>query len=195
MKATLYFLVEVENDYNNYVDMSNGQQLAVNNSIDSVEHLNREGTIIDAPKGAIVSKGDKVLFHHNICRNTFGLKGKRRRSNFHINANNYFIPFTEIFMVKYKNKKAKWEAVDPVVFIEPLPVVNKTLPNGLVVLEDSYKEMKDLIGKVAFPNKQLLSLGVKEGDMVSFEEYSEHEYTIEGKVYYKMKTKDILGVL
>jgi len=194
MKATLYFLVEVDQDYNNFVEMSDGTKLAVNNSIDSVEHLNRTGTVIDAPKGSIVSKGDSLMFHHNICRRSYGLKGKLRVSNFHINANNYFIPFTEIFMVKYKGKD-KWEAIDPVVFIEPLPVVKKTLPNGLVVTEDSYKEMKNLIGKVAFPNKELMSQGIKKGDMISFQEDSEHEYFIDGKMYYKMKTQDVLGLV
>jgi len=41
MKATLYFLVEVTNDYNNYDTLSNGLEVMTNNTIESVENVNR----------------------------------------------------------------------------------------------------------------------------------------------------------
>ena len=36
MKATIYFIVEVLEDYNNLVELSNGLKLFVNNSVDNV---------------------------------------------------------------------------------------------------------------------------------------------------------------
>ena len=194
MKAILYFLVKVENGYNNQVELSNGLKMTVNNSIESVENINRTGEIISAPKGTIVNKGDQLLFHHNICRESFGYKSKRRKSSFLVRDNIYYVPATEVFMLKRKDSK-QWEAIDPYVFIKPIKAEVKTLSNGLKVKEDDYKGMKDLVGTVAFPNKVLEYQGVNKGDTVAFREYSQHEFSIDGEIYYKMKTQDILGVI
>jgi len=194
MKATIYFLVRVEDSYNNYVEMDNGVKLSTNNSIDSVQHINRVGKVIDAPKGAIVEEGDMLLFHHNICREAWGLKKKKRASVFSISDNEFFIPVTEIFMYMKKGED-KWRAIAPFVFVEPIPAETIQLPNGLTVEEESYKGMKPLVGRLAYSNPQLENLGAKEGDIVAFQQYSEHEYEIKGKLYYKMRNPDVLAVL
>jgi len=194
MKSTIYFLVRVEDSYNNYVELDNGTKFSTNNSIDSVEHVNRVGKVIDAPKGVIVDKGDFLLFHHNICRQSWGAKGKKRPSVFAMDENVFFVPVTEIFMYM-KEGEDKWNALAPFVFIEPIPAGTIKLSNGLEVEEDSYRGMKPLIGKVAYPNQQLIDKGVKEGDTIAFQENSEHEYELKGKTYYKMRNQDILATL
>lgn len=194
MKATIYFLVRVEDSYNNFVEMDNGEKLSINNSIDDVETINRVGKVIDAPKGAIVEEGDFLLFHHNICRQSWGLKSKKRPSVFSISPNIFFIPVTEVFMYMKKGED-KWNAVDPFVFIEPIPASSYTLPNGIEIQEESYYGMKPLVGKVAYPNEQLKSVGVKEGDIIAFQQDSEHRYDLKGNLYYKMRTQDILAIL
>lgn len=193
MKATVYFIVQVSKDYNNYVTLSNGMKLAVNNSIDSVEHINRVGYLVDGPKNSNANKGDMLLFHHNICRRAWGLKGKKRKSSFYIKDGMYYIPLTEIFMIK-RLGQPDWEAIDPYVFIRPLEAKKKILKNGLEVLEDAYKNMKDLVGVVSYPNKTLLSAGIKEGDLVAFQQDSEFEFKIDGELHYRMKTEDVLAI-
>ena len=193
MKATVYFIVEVSEDYNNDVVLSNGLKVAVNNSIDNVEHINRIGKLVDGPKGSNVSPGDMLLFHHNICRRSWGLKSKKRQSVFYIKDGIYYIPSTEIFMIKRQNQQ-KWEAIDPYVFLKPLKAEKRILKNGLEVMEDSYRDKKDLMGIVSYSNKALISCGVKEGDLVAFQEDSEFEFKIEGEIHYRMKTQDILAV-
>jgi len=194
MRASIYFIVEVLDDYNNYVYLENGLKVAVNNSIDSVENINRIGKIVSSPKGVIADKGDLLLFHHNICRSVWGLKGKKRPSNFHIKDNLYYIPATEIFMIKKKGEKT-WNALDPYLFIEPIPAVKKILANGMEIEEESYESMKHLTGIMAYPNKEMDRQSVKKGDLVYFQQDSQHEYVIEGKLYYKMTTQDILAVV
>jgi len=194
MKSTVYFIVRVEDSYNNYVELDNGLKLSTNNSIDSVEHINRVGKVIDAPHGAIVEQGDMLLFHHNICRESWGAKGKKRASVFAMADNIFFIPTTEIFMYM-KRDTDKWVALAPFVFIQPIEAQNKVLANGLEVQEDDYKGMVPLEGIMAYPNQQLLDQGVKEGDRVAFQQDSEHEYQIKGETYYKMKNQDILAIL
>ena len=192
MKATVYFVVEVSEDYNNEVELSNGLKLSVNNSIDSVEHINRIGKLISGPKDSNATKGDMLLFHHNICRRSWN-KGKKRQSIFYIKENIYYIPVTEIFMIK-RQGESKWEAIDPYVFIKPLQAEKRILSNGFEVVEDSYKEMKNLTGTVSYPNKVLMASGIKEGDLVAFQEDSEFEFDIDGEIHYRMKTTDILAV-
>jgi co-chaperonin GroES (HSP10) len=194
MKATIFFLVEVKDHYNNYVEFQDGTLFAENNSIDSVEHINRVGKVIGAPKGAIVSPGDMLLFHHNICRATYGVKGKRRFSTFLVTGDVFFIPVTEAFMYMKKGE-TEWRAVDPFVFVEPIPSETITLPNGFEAEEENHNGMKPLVGRMAFPNQELLSMGVNVGDEIAFLEWSEHEYKINDKIYYKMRTRDVLAVL
>lgn len=194
MKSTIYFLVQVEDSYNNYVELDNGVKLSTNNSIDSVEHINRVGKVISSPKGTIVNEGDFLLFHHNICRESWGAKGKKRHSIFAVDSHTFFVPITEIFMYM-KEVDKDWTALAPYVFIKPIPAEVITLPNGLKVDEDSYRGMKPLVGEVAYSNQELIDKGVKEGDIIAFEQDSEHEYKIKGKTYYKMRTQDILAVL
>lgn len=191
MRATLYFLVEVIDAYNNYETLSNGLEVMVNNTIESVENINRIGKVISAPKGTKAEEGDMLLFHHNICRKAVGFKGKKRLSQFQLKPNVYFIPATEIFMI---DKGDGWEAIEPFVFVEPLPSNIITLPNGMQIKEDDYKGQNESVGTIAFSNPYLEKQGVKVGDTVAFEEDSQHEYIIDGKLYYKMMIKDILAI-
>lgn len=194
MKATYYFIVEVKDSYNNYIKLENGLEVMVNNTIDSVEHINRVGKVISAPLGTKSSPGDMILFHHNICRDAWGFKGTKRTSMFQISPDHYFVPVPEIFMIKRADSD-RWEALDPFVFIKPIPAQKVKLPNGLEVMVNDYKDMDESVGEIAFVNKTLEMQGVKNGDLITFEEYSQHEYIIDGELYYKMKTSDILALV
>ena len=193
MKSTFYFLVRVVEDYTNHIKLSNDTLLAVNNSIESVSHINRVGEIVSAPKGSNALSGDIVMFHHNICRRSWGQQGKKRQSPFYVKDNIYYIPVTEIFMIKRGDSQI-WEALDPYVFVKPLLAEKRNLKNGLEVLEEDYKDRKNLIGTVSFPNKTLKNAGVKQGDTVAFKEDAEYEFKIGGEIYYRMKTTHILAV-
>lgn len=191
MKATLYFLVEVIDDYNNYEALSNGMKVMTNNTIESVENVNRIGKVISAPKGTKAEQGDMLLFHHNICRKARGFKGKKDLSPFQLKPNVFFVPVTEIFMI---DRGEGWEAIDPYVFVKPLPSNIITLPNGIEIKEDDYKGTNESAGTIAFNNNFLKTQGVEEGDTIAFQEDSQHEYVIDGELYYKMQTNDILAI-
>ena len=48
-------------------------------------------------------------------------------------------------------------------------------------------------GKIRYINKELTSMGLKEGDTIIFAKDSEFEFKVDGKVLYKMSTSDILA--
>lgn len=193
MRAAAYILVEVQNSYNNFVTLDNGMKYQVNDSIDDVETLNRVGKVVDAPAGMKCNPGDMILFHHNICRKSWGPGGKLKRSAFQVRPGIFFVPVTEVFMIMPEGAD-DWQALDPFVFVKPLPLGDRLLPNGLPVPEEFYKNRKNLQGEIAYVNEELSEMGVEEGDRIIFQQDSEHEYKIRGELYYKMRTNDILAL-
>lgn len=191
MKSINYLIVELDSAYNNEEEISTGDSVIVNSTIESVTHINRVATIKSAPSFTILKKGDKVVVHHNIFRLRNDPKGNVVDSNYYIEDNTYFVPLTEVFMYK---RDSDWNSIDPYCFVEPIV---KELEDGfsLQPSEDTYKGRLKNEGIITYLNKELASQGVKSGDRVKFSKNSEYEFMIDNKLYYKMSTKDILAVI
>ena len=113
--------------------------------------------------------GDTLLVHHNTFRRYYDMKGKERNGPSYFKDGLFFIFEDQYFM--YKKSGGKWTAPDPYCFIRPT---------------------KDkLIGTVAYNNKELESIGVMEGDVVSFQPESEYEFRLDGEILYRMFTRNI----
>lgn len=185
-----YIIVEVDEAYVNEV---NG--IVVNSTIESVAHINRIAKVVDAPEFTILEKGDEVVIHHNMLRLRNGIRGKKVKSNYHLEGNLYFVPLTEVFM--YKRGDSEWSSLQPFVFVKPIPK-EEELTQGLLIGVDnsnSHKGMQKLRGLVKYGNESLSSKGVNNGDKVIFSPWSEYEFNIDGEILYKMSTKDIVAVL
>lgn len=192
MKSINYLIVELDEAYNNEVNVSTGDSVIVNSTIESVEHINRVAKVVSAPDFTILQQGDRVVVHHNIFRLRNSVKGNVVPSNYDIGDNQYIVPLTEIFM--FKRDDSDWQPILPFCFVEP---IKKEKGEGfnLSLTESSYKGRLDKIGIITYPNDELIAQGVKEGDRVLFSRFSEYEFNIDGKLYYKMSTKDVLAVL
>lgn len=190
MTTINYVIVEIDEAYNNEVD-----GIIVNSTIESVRHINRVARVIEAPSFTILKKGDAVIVHHNMFRLRNGLRGKRVQSDYHIEDNRYYIPLTLVFA--YKRGDSDWKAIQPFTFVKPIRFEDKKVNNFIVTGGDSntHKGYKKLRGIVKYPNKDLESQGVSQGDEVIFSDYSEYEFNIDGELLYKMSTNDILAVL
>lgn len=190
MEATNYVIVKLDNAYDNEKYLGDGgQSIIVNSTIESVEHINREATVLSAPNYTILKKGDKIIAHHNIFRKKRNYKGVLTESDYQIEESVYYIPLSEIFLYKPFSDKS-WKAVDPYIFVEPIALDESS--NFLLGVKKSYKGREHKIGKVIYLNKELESKGLSVGDKVAFKKNSEYEFNIEGKLTYRMKTKDIL---
>lgn len=197
MGSINYVIIEAEQAYNNEIEISNGNTLVVNTTIESIEHINRIGKVIDAPEFTILEKGDEVIVHHNIMRLRNGVHGVQVESNFHIEDNKYFVPLTEVFM--YRRNGGEWKAIDPFCFVKPIKQDKKEKIGSLLLPENStegtHKGMVKNQGIMMYPNKELEELGVVKGTRVIFSDYSEYEFMIDGELFYKMSTKDIIGTV
>lgn len=187
-----YIIVEINNAYNNTKKISSDVELVVNTTIESVEHINRIATIIDSPDFTILKAGDKVIVHHNIFRLRNGIKGETIKSNYHIEDNKYFVPLTEIFM--YKRNDSDWIALEPYCFVKPIIGKRMIHKGELITPNNLYKGNLKNIGKMIYPNKELLGYGVNKDDKIIFSNNSEYEFIINGELFYKMSTNDILGI-
>lgn len=189
MRAVHYVLAEADEQYLNEEELKSGLTLVTNTTIESVEHVNREMTIISAPAYTVLEKGDKIIVHHNILRKQNGPRGVVMDSNYKIEGNTYFVPPTQIFLVKKPG--GEWEALDPYVFVEPIKTEDKSV--GSLVVKD-FEKYKQHVGKLAYVNQQLSEWGLSKGDIIAFSKDSEHEYPRldDYEVLYKMKTSDVL---
>lgn len=191
MEAVNYVIVSLDKAYENEVRTKGDLSVIVNSTIEDVNYINRVATVVAAPSFTMLQAGDKVVVHHNIFRLRNDIKGNVINSNFHIGGDEYFVPLTEVFM--YKRLK-DWEALDPYCFVEP---VDKKGNKGfnLSLNEGSYKGRECNYGIIRHVNKNLSAQGVKTGDKVKFTNNSEYEFNIDGILYYKMSTKDIIAVV
>ncbi|NRA77265.1 MAG: hypothetical protein HRU18_03570 [Pseudoalteromonas sp.] len=194
MRSINYIIVEVDSAYNNDKDIGNGINITVNTSIESVEHINRVAKVVKAPDFTMLEEGDEVIVHHNIFRLRNDQMGLEVESNYWIEDNKYFVPLTEVFM--YRRGDSDWKALDPYCFVKPIEQEQPEQVQGIYVkdMEDNYKGMVKNTGVMAYVNESLKSLGVSDGDTIAFSNYSEYEFTIDGELYYKMATKDIIGI-
>lgn len=186
MKTLNYVIMRAEQAYINEV---NG--MIVNTTIEDVSSINRIGTVVSAPEGTILQEGDELIVHHNIMRLRNDTKGFQIESDWWIKDDLYFVPLTEIFM--YRRDGSDWIALDPFCFVEPIPYKHDDTSIFKISKDEvSYKGMVKNKGILRYPNPSLLEQGLKAGDTIVFSDYSEYEFNLDGKLYYKMATRDIL---
>lgn len=196
MKALGYCLVESDTEYNNEKSLSSGVSLVVNTTVESVAHINRIVRLVSAPEGTVLLPGDELIIHHNILRTVNALGGAAVKSEYWVEGNIYYVPLTEIFAYR---RGEDWISLDPYCFVKPVAEDTKVsevidVSHGTFNKELSHKGMKKLKGLMWYPNKSLEFQGVVRGDEVVFSKDSEYEFEIEGQVYYKMKTSDVLAI-
>jgi len=180
-------IVEIDTTYNNKVG-----NITVNSTIDSVIHINRVATVVDAPEGVVVEVGDKVLVHHNIFREKTMLNGERVLGDYNLYGKTYYVPLLLVYAYK---RDGDWESLSPFVFVEAVKREDKVVGGFIIDAQEhnSHKGRLNNVGVVKYPNKDLVEMGVKVGDSVVFTPDSEHEYIIDNKVLYRMRTQDIVG--
>lgn len=197
MPTLNYIIIKSEQSYNNEKKLENGKKLIVNTTIESVEHINRIGEVVEAPDFTILKKGDKVIVHHNIMRLRNGINGQKVKSNFYIEDNKYFVPLTEVFMYK---REGDWTAINPYCFVKPIKKEIEEGKRGSILLpenneEGTYKGMLKNMGILIYGNEELKKINVKKGTQVIFSCHSEYEFIIDNKLLYRMRTQDIIGIV
>lgn len=177
MRSDNYVIVKASKLYRN-----DDRGIIINDSIETVSSINREVEVVTYPEGVSLKQGDLLIVHHNILRKKYDIKGNIINSNFWIKDDLYYVPLTEIFMIK---RGDIWRAFTPFVFVKPIiQEVN--------ILSFDQTRSTEHTGVIKYSNEDLINNNIKEGDVVGFNKNSEYQFNIDGEILYKMTTPDIL---
>ena len=183
MQSPYSFIVKPLNDrrYDNIKKIS-GVDFFTSTSEEDHTSSNRYATVVALPinyKGEI-KKGDILLVHHNVFKFYNDMKGRRKSGKSFFKDDLFFVDYDQFFL--YKHNKA-WKAHDKYCFVKPIKIKEKFLKSGSIE--------EPLMGTIKYINNQLLNMGLKEGDEVSFQPESEYEFKVEGEKLYRMFTNNI----
>jgi hypothetical protein len=169
----------------------NTQQIGKTEFITSVsqeDHTvsNRLAKVISLPltyKGE-VEVGDILLVHHNVFKFYYDMYGREKSGRSYLKDNLFLIDNEQFFLYKHNNK---WKAHSKYCFVKPTNLKDSYIFKG--------GNEEPLLGTLKYINKELIDLGVKEGDEISFTPDSEYEFTVDGEKLYRMFTNNITMII
>ena len=183
MKSPFNFIVRPYNGrrYDNIKEIG-GVDFITSASQEDHTVSNRYAEVIETPidyKGDI-EPGDTMIVHHNVFKYYNDMKGQQKSGKSFLKDDLFLVDDYQYFLYKHNNK---WRAEDQFCFVKPVPK------------EDFYLHVsgveQPLVGVMKYTNNKLLSLGVNEGDLVSFKPDSEYEFNIDGEKLYRVFTNSI----
>lgn len=144
-------------------------------SIEDAKDVSKEAIVVSLPHNykGIIEVGDEILIHHNIFRDYYDQTGKLKHSRAFIYDNLYHAIEDEVFVVK---KSGKWVANADFCFVEPHT-------------EDTISILD--VGNLPHTGTIYLSNTHKSKSPIGFTPESEYEVIIDGKMYYRMRDRDI----
>lgn len=188
MKSLHYVIAHCDQAYLNERELSNGVRIVTNTSIESVEHLNRIGTVKAAPKGTVLKEGDEIIMHHNIVRKRARTAGDRIDSDYLVGPKEYFVPLDLIFA--YRRDGGDWEALEPFFFVKPIRTEEKVLNSGIII--PNLKKYVSREAELWFLNRELREWGLKKGDIVGYDKNQEYKFEIDGEELYRVRMPKLL---
>lgn len=183
MKSPYCFIVTPVDDrrYDNIKEISGINFIT---SVSEEDHTasNRFAIVVETPinYNGPIKKGDTLLVHHNVFKFYNDMKGRQKSGRSYLKDNLFLVDNDQFFMYKQNNK---WNAWGKYCFVKPVPIKESYIfkPGG----------EEPLFGVMKYINQELLDLGVKEGDQVSFVPESEYPFFIDGEKLYRMFTSHI----
>ena len=156
-------------------------------SVSKEDHTasNRFAIVVETPLKYTgpIKKGDRLLVHHNVFKYYNDMKGREKSGKSYFRDDMFFVEMDQFFMY---HDGTRLNSHDKYCFIKPVPAKDSTI----------YKTGEEpLVGILKYGNKQLETLGVKEGDEISFEPHSEYTFYVDGEKLYRMFTNNIMMVL
>jgi len=183
MKSPYCFIVTPVDDrrYDNIKEISGIKFIT---SVSEEDHTasNRFAIVVETPihYSGPIKKGDTLLVHHNVFKFYNDMKGRQKSGRSYLKDNLFLVDNDQFFMYKQNNK---WHAWGKYCFVKPVSIKESYIfkPGG----------EEPLFGVMKYINEELLDLGVKEGDQVSFVPESEYPFFIDGEKLYRMFTSHI----
>ncbi len=184
MRSPHSFIVKPLNNkrYNNTKDIG-GIEFIVSTSEEDHKFSNRFAEVVETPVGydGKISKGDTLLVHHNVFKYYNDIYGRQKSGRSWLKDNLFIVDFDQFFLYK---KGDEWKAFDKYCFVKPIKKKDS------YIIGSGVKE-EPLHGELVYLNDQLVELGLKKGDNICFEPFSEYMFDIEGQKLFRMYTSNI----
>lgn len=178
MKSPFNFIVQpsLGRRYSNTKKIG-GIDLIISSSEEDASASNREAVVKELPIGyqGPIKKGDTLLVHHNVFKFYNDIKGRTKSGKSFFRDNLFFVDTDQFFLYK---QKGEWKSHDRFCFVKPVPIEDSLL------CKPGTEE--PLIGIMEYPNKYLISQGVKKGTRISFTPDSEYPFEINGEKMYRI---------
>lgn len=191
MQSLNHFIVRVSKTHNDTVTVAGGVEIYINPKWNPFDHRICFGEIVSAPSrhytGAV--PGDILFFHHHVTSSENLKAGDDLYMVMYDSSNGY-----QGHAIAYRRKAdeqmcmlADW------VFMTPVPDDNKDeVTSTGIITELAIHNKPKRRAVIHTPSEELLSYGVKNGDIVGFDKNSDYKMTLDnGDVVYRMKAKDI----
>lgn len=178
MRSPFYFIAKPINGkrYDN-TKMFGDVEFIVSTSEEEHKFSNRYAEVVELPLGykGPIKVGYTLLVHHNVFKFYNDMKGRQKSGKSFFRDDLFFIDADQFFMY---NDGYAWNAYDRYCFVKPIPTTESYIKKPI--------SEEPLVGIMKYPNKYLLTHGVKEGDMVCFSPDSEYEFTVDDEKLYRM---------
>lgn len=170
MKAPKSFIVTPAED--RYAKTKSGLSIS---TTENAKNVSKRAWVVALPHNyhGPIEVGDEVLVHHNIFREYLDMQGRLQRSRAYLYDELYHAIPEEIFLY---HQEGAWHAHLDYCYIEP-------------ILVDDISELDK--GDLQHTGTIFLSNMHKTGDPIGFTPESEYEIWIDGKLYYRMRDKDV----
>jgi len=177
MNSVYDFIIEPKNTRYNNTKKIGDKELILNTEIFNHQYVSREAIIKNVPLAieTELQVDDEIIVHHNVFRRWHNVHGEEKNSRSFLKENTYCIREDQVFSYKRKNT---WSAMKGFCFVKPIHYNDKF---------DIEKE-KPLTGIMKLTNKELISYGINNGDLVGFLPNSEYEFVIDGEKLYRVMT-------
>tara|TARA_R100001530_G_scaffold34531_1_gene27015 strand:- start:10923 stop:11486 length:564 start_codon:yes stop_codon:yes gene_type:complete len=127
-----------------------------------------------------IQKGDILVVHHNVFKFYNDMQGRQQSGRSFFKDDLFLVDEHQFFL--YKNQDA-WKAHGKYCFIIPGDIKESYLSKP--------GTEEPLFGTIKYINQELIDLGLKEGDEVSYQPDSEYPFVIDEEKLYRMYTDNI----
>ena len=184
--------VEADPDKNKKKDLGGGVEIVIDTAFypHATDNVTQDGIVRYVPArlssgGKVdLAPGDHVYTHHFLC----DLDAK-------VIINDK--PLQRILheLIYCKIVDGKIQMLTPYSLVEPIyeDESKYITKSGIYTKPGPGKEPR--IGILKHTNDELREMGAKEGDKICFTEVADYEMWIEGILYYRMKNRDVLGLV
>lgn len=196
MKALNYFIIQLENPYNETFKTKGGVELYGNVDFTADRLSNRVAAVKSVPElfDSEISINDEVLIDFsNFYRQIYQGTKQHYQNVVDADKNLYYIEPSMIICYR-KNANSEWKGYLQNCLVKP--ILEETKIKTTIILPENITERK-FKGKVKmiFSNQELSEHGINNDDLLLMDVRGGIKYWVDGEEYWWVRNKDIYGKL